>query len=363
MPERAAAHYRTRDGTEHVVLTYRTPEGRWQVLDRANGEHARRRDAHRPRRPARPGRGARARLRRRAAGLPRRPAAREPSAQARRRRRRGAAMGGLTGALPGERAGTHAPTPNLPSTRVMRILRPQSAPSPRPRAPAVPAPPGPAGRGCGAACGSPTAACSPARCRPRATARSSSGCCTPTPPSSSSSPRAPATADGELRLDRRARPEHFLPGGAAGDPGWLAALLAHAAADRRRRLRAPARRRRRARRGVRRRRPAHAPRGDKDAVAATRFLWVDVDRPGRLHALWALLAERPCHLLIESGGSGGVHAYWKLAEPLPATRIARTRRVRRADRARAPAAHPRARRRRRRHAERRRPRAARSARA
>ena len=36
MPERAAAHYRTRDGTEHVVLTYRTPEGRWQVLDRAD---------------------------------------------------------------------------------------------------------------------------------------------------------------------------------------------------------------------------------------------------------------------------------------------------------------------------------------
>jgi hypothetical protein len=36
MPEHATAHYRTRDGTEHVVLTYRTPEGRWQVLDRAN---------------------------------------------------------------------------------------------------------------------------------------------------------------------------------------------------------------------------------------------------------------------------------------------------------------------------------------
>ena len=62
-------------------------------------------------------------------------------------------------------------------------------------------------------------------------------------------------------------------------------------------------------------------RGNKDAVAATRFLWVDIDQPGQLPALWAFLAERPCHLLIESGGSGGVHAYWKLAEPLPATRI------------------------------------------
>src|SRR5438552_3271691 len=34
-----------------------------------------------------------------------------------------------------------------------------------------------------------------------------------------------------------------------------------------------------------------------------------------------LLAERPCHLLIESGGSGGAHAYWKLAEPLQATHL------------------------------------------
>ena len=32
-------------------------------------------------------------------------------------------------------------------------------------------------------------------------------------------------------------------------------------------------------------------------------------------------AERPCHLLIESGGSGGAHAYWKLAEPLAATQV------------------------------------------
>ena len=39
------------------------------------------------------------------------------------------------------------------------------------------------------------------------------------------------------------------------------------------------------------------------------------------HALWAFLAGRPCHLLVESGGSGGVHAYWKLADPLPATRV------------------------------------------
>ena len=64
-----------------------------------------------------------------------------------------------------------------------------------------------------------------------------------------------------------------------------------------------------------------APGGGKDAVASSAWLWVDVDRPGQLHALWAFLAERPCHLLVESGGSGGVHAYWKLERPLAATRV------------------------------------------
>ena len=44
--------------------------------------------------------------------------------------------------------------------------------------------------------------------------------------------------------------------------------------------------------------------------------------PRRFIPAWTLLAERPCHLLIESGGSGGAHAYWKLAEPLAATRLA-----------------------------------------
>ena len=61
-----------------------------------------------------------------------------------------------------------------------------------------------------------------------------------------------------------------------------------------------------------------AARGDKHAVSETRFLWVDVDRPDGLPALWAFLAERPCHLLIESS-AGHAHAYWKLDEPLPAT--------------------------------------------
>jgi hypothetical protein len=37
MTERVTAHYRSRDGSEHVVLVDRTPAGRWRVLDRAGG--------------------------------------------------------------------------------------------------------------------------------------------------------------------------------------------------------------------------------------------------------------------------------------------------------------------------------------
>jgi hypothetical protein len=121
---------------------------------------------------------------------------------------------------------------------------------------------------------------------------------------------AGARRDGRLQITTRRRADHFLPGGRTGGEEWLRALLALAArhADRGEEVFvAPAVR--------------EAPRGEKQAVSASSFLWVDVDRPGRLHALWAFLAERPCHLLVESGGSGGAHAYWRLAEPLPATRV------------------------------------------
>ena len=58
------------------------------------------------------------------------------------------------------------------------------------------------------------------------------------------------------------------------------------------------------------------PRGNKEAVSEARWLWVDVDRPERLEVLWEFLAERPCHLLVESAGSGGCHGYWQLDRPL-----------------------------------------------
>ncbi len=125
--------------------------------------------------------------------------------------------------------------------------------------------------------------------------------------------RAP---DGRLDLDRRRRAEHYLPRGASGREEWIARLLEHAeqiahGAFATRRF--DGHLREEAFVGVA---PRMRRRGNKEAVALTRFLWVDVDRPGQLPALWAFLAQRPCHLLIASGGSGGVHAYWQLDQPL-----------------------------------------------
>jgi len=109
---------------------------------------------------------------------------------------------------------------------------------------------------------------------------------------------AGARRDGRLQITTRRRADHFLAGGGGGGGEWLPALPALAArhADRGEEVFvAPAVR--------------SGARGDKHAVKDSRFLWVDVDQPDQLPALWAFLAERPCHLLVESGGSGGVHAY------------------------------------------------------
>lgn len=114
------------------------------------------------------------------------------------------------------------------------------------------------------------------------------------------------------RADKATRPEQFPPGGHAGAADWLDQMAAIAAGHASRGQEvfvAPAVR--------------ATPRGDRGAVSHTRWLWVDVDQPGQLPRLWALLAERPCHLLVASGGSGGAHAYWRLAQPLPATRVIR----------------------------------------
>jgi hypothetical protein len=125
-------------------------------------------------------------------------------------------------------------------------------------------------------------------------------------------------ADGRLHVDRRSRPEHYLPGGASGKRTWLPKLLEHAeriTAGEYARKGASEAPREEVFVGVAVR---HEARGSKHAVSESRFLWVDIDRPDRLDVLWEFLAERPCHLLIESAGSGGVHAYWALDRRLPA---------------------------------------------
>ena len=127
---------------------------------------------------------------------------------------------------------------------------------------------------------------------------------------------------GKVKINRRTDARHYLPGGAGGTDGrWLERLLEHAE-----RIvsgeyafeRFDGGPREEAFVGVA---PRTGPHGNKDAVAHTRFLWLDVDKPDRLPALWDFLAERPCQLLCESAGSGGVHCYWKLSEPLPAERL------------------------------------------
>ncbi len=136
------------------------------------------------------------------------------------------------------------------------------------------------------------------------------------------------TPDGELLIYTRKRTDHYLHGGGSGDPGWLDRLIALAARhrddeERREELFiAPCERR--------------APDGHKRSVTQTRWLWVDVDERERLPALWAFLEKRAPHLVVESAGVGGaagsppvfeggavevlggVHAYWRLAEPLRA---------------------------------------------
>ena len=175
--------------------------------------------------------------------------------------------------------------------------------------------------GCAAGCGSPTGGCSAESWRPSAIGLCTSGCCTPSPTGSSSSPRARVPRAGASRSTGATGASTSCPAARTGHRGWLEDLLEHArriVAGDYSRARFEGAPREEAFVGAT---PRTEPRGTKDAVAHTRFLWIDVDRPEQLPALWALLAERPCHLLIESAGSGGMHAYWKLDRQLDAVRV------------------------------------------
>src|SRR4051794_28325934 len=83
-------------------------------------------------------------------------------------------------------------------------------------------------------------------------------------------------ADGRLEVDRRRHPEHFLGGGASGDPGWLRALLDHAGrivAGTYATVRPGERPGEEVFVGAA---PRVRPAGSRDAVIDTRWLWVDV---------------------------------------------------------------------------------------
>lgn len=58
------------------------------------------------------------------------------------------------------------------------------------------------------------------------------------------------------------------------------------------------------------------PAPGNDAVGELARVWVDIDEPAHLERLRGF--ARPPHLVIESGGSGGMHAYFRLSFPVPA---------------------------------------------
>jgi hypothetical protein len=127
------------------------------------------------------------------------------------------------------------------------------------------------------------------------------------------------TPDGPLELDRRSR--HFYPAGRGRGPAWL-----HHAEDHAKRIVDGAYLPGQPQNGARAEcfigvTPRSHKRGTREQVVLTRWLWVDVDDTSNLGRLYTFLTDRPCQLLIESAGSGGVHAYWKLARPLPATHV------------------------------------------
>lgn len=57
-----------------------------------------------------------------------------------------------------------------------------------------------------------------------------------------------------------------------------------------------------------------------DAVAESAVVWVDVDDPEELGRLRGF-PYRP-HMVVRSGGSGGLHGFWKLAKPISREELA-----------------------------------------
>lgn len=113
--------------------------------------------------------------------------------------------------------------------------------------------------------------------------------------------------DGELHIHTRRRTDHFLPGGAAGDSAWLECLLQLVAghlANGEDVFVGPA---------------THSrPSANKEDIHWSSWAWLDIDGPEHLGRLDVLEQRKPAAMRVWSGGSGGEHAYFPLARPLPA---------------------------------------------
>ena len=162
---------------------------------------------------------------------------------------------------------------------------------------------------CGAGSGSPTGAPSAASWRQNATGRCSSACSTRR--SDGLVELAAGTRrDGTLQIDTRARADHFLPGGGTGHERWL-----EASARARGHTRGP-------RRGAVRRTTQCAR---SHAVTST-----PSRTPGRCGSTstspdscttCGRSSPRGPAICCSRAAARGVHAYWLLDRPLPATRV------------------------------------------
>jgi hypothetical protein len=109
-------------------------------------------------------------------------------------------------------------------------------------------------------------------------------------------------SQGRLHFGRRDVPSNFLD---AGDRAAFAERVLDLAAEELEVFTRPA--------------TVETPDPSQDSVAGGAVVWVDVDEPEKLSRLRAF-RPRPM-LVVISGGSGGAHAYWRLASYVPGDRL------------------------------------------